>query len=110
MKAQVLSTVLSALAAAAILATDAVATPLSPAYTGQLQRCVVALRPRVTDPAAAAVRHTVTDMRVRGVWREFVIDSDILSDDGERLGETRSRCRVERWGPAVQVRTLATRS
>jgi hypothetical protein len=86
------------------------ATPLSPAYAGQLQRCVVALRPRVADPAAAAVRHTVTDMRVRGAWREFVIASDILSDGGERLGETRSVCRVERWGPVVEVKALATRS
>jgi len=101
----VLSTAVAGLAIGVLLATDAAAAPRSPAYADQLQRCVVALRPRAVDPAAAAIRHTVTDMRVRGVWREFTIDSDVLSDAGTRLAQASSRCRVHRWGPDVRVET-----
>ena len=89
------------------LAGECLAAPDSPAYRDQLQRCVVALRPRIADPAAAAVRHTVTEVRVRGVWREFTIASDVLTGAGERLRETRSLCRVDRWTSAVQLRALA---
>jgi hypothetical protein len=91
------------LAAATIVTSDAVAVPSSPAYRDQLQRCVVALRPKHADPTATAVRHTVADMRLRGVWREFTIDSEILAKTGERLVQASSRCRVHRWGTAIEV-------
>ncbi len=106
MKARVGVTIVAAGLVAAFASAVAGGEPLSPAYRDQLQRCVAAIRPRAVDPAATAIRYTVTDASVRGVWRQFIVESAVLTRAGERIGGARSRCRVERWGPALLVRNL----
>jgi hypothetical protein len=80
---------------------------LNPVYGDELQRCVVALRGEATDAGAASVRHTVTAQDVRGLWREFTIESELAAPGGVALGETVSRCRTERWGPATELQVVA---
>ena len=78
-----------------------------PLYGDELQRCVVALRPEAAEVGAAAVRHTVTEVTVRGVWREFTIESAYTAKGGQVLGDTVSRCRTARWGSGTELNVVA---
>jgi hypothetical protein len=81
---------------------------VQPGFGDELQRCVAALRPAVTDAGAHAVRHTVTDVHVRGLWREFTIESALRARDGSELRRMTSHCKAERWG--LQTRLEPPRS
>lgn len=81
-----------------------------PVYGDELQRCVVALRPEATDVGAATATHTVTDLAVQGVWREFTIESAYSAAGGQALGDTVSRCRTERWGTGTELTVVARHS
>lgn len=78
-------------------------------YGDELQRCVVALRPEAADVGAASARHTVTAVTVRGMFREFTIESAYTAD-GNALGETVSRCTTERWGSGTELNVVARTS
>jgi hypothetical protein len=95
-----------------LAAAPALAAPpaTQPVYGDELERCVVALRDGAVDAGAASVRHTVTGLEVRGLWREFTIETELAASSGESLGETVTECRTERWGPATQVTLLETRA
>ena len=84
---------------AGILAQQAAADTAAtlPVYGDELQRCVVALRPEAADVGAATARHTVTAVTVRGMWREFTIESAYTAKGGTALGDTVSRCTTARW-------------
>ena len=78
-----------------------------PLYGDELQRCVVALRPEAADVGAATARHTVTEVTVRGMWREFTIESAYTAKGGTALGDTVSHCRTARWGSGTELNVVA---
>ena len=78
-----------------------------PVYGDELQRCVVALRPEAADVGAATARHTVTEVTVRGMWREFTIQSAYTAKGGQALGDTVSLCKTERWGSGTELTVVA---
>lgn len=47
---------------------------------------------------------------MRGLWREFTIETELAAPGGAALGVTTSRCRTERWGPATRLEVLARRT
>jgi hypothetical protein len=100
---------LAGLAGLAGAAARAAAPAPNPVYGDELARCVVALRAEARAAGAASVRHTVTGLEVRGLWREFTIESAFAAPGGDSLGSAVSRCRTERWGPATALEVL-TRS
>ena len=85
---------------------DTAATQL-PVYGDELQRCVVALRPEAADVGAASARHTVTEVAVRGMWREFTIESAYTAQGGKALGDTVSLCKTARWGSGTELNVVA---
>lgn len=78
-----------------------------PVYGDELQRCVVALRPEAAEFGAATARHTVTEVNVRGMLREFTIETAYTATGGKALGDTVSRCTTERWGSGTELTVVA---
>lgn len=86
-----------------LTATGTAAGSPSPLYDDELNRCVSALRPAVSEKGATTVVHTITAVRVRGLWREFTIESALRGEDGSALGRISSRCQAQRWGATTRL-------
>ena len=70
-------------------------------FGDELERCVAGVRAQLEVPADARLRHLVTEVRRRGAWYEFTLETALVSNDGETRSLTSGSCRANRFSTAI---------